>query len=45
MTFDDHPLLDCLPIPVDAIVQDGQAWRALPCTDFLPAGGPRTGAG
>jgi hypothetical protein len=24
MTFDDHPLLDCLPIPVDAIVQDGQ---------------------
>ena len=25
MTFDDHPLLDCLPIPVDAIVQDGQS--------------------
>jgi len=24
MTFDDHPLLDCLPIPIDAIVQDGQ---------------------
>ncbi|MBV8681100.1 MAG: LacI family DNA-binding transcriptional regulator [Aquitalea sp.] len=25
MTFDDHPLLDCLPLPIDAIVQNGQA--------------------
>ncbi|GGY18368.1 LacI family DNA-binding transcriptional regulator [Paludibacterium paludis] len=25
MTFDDHPLLDCLPLRIDAIVQDSMA--------------------
>ncbi|OWY39035.1 transcriptional regulator [Xenophilus sp. AP218F] len=25
LTFDDHPLLDCLPLPIDAIRQDSQA--------------------
>ncbi|KAF0812153.1 Catabolite repressor/activator [Andreprevotia sp. IGB-42] len=28
MTFDDHPLLDCLPLPVDAVGQDSAAIAA-----------------
>ncbi len=28
MTFDDHQLLDCLPLPIDAIVQDSQQLAA-----------------
>ena len=28
MTFDDHPLLDCLPIPIDAIVQESSQLAA-----------------
>jgi LacI family sucrose operon transcriptional repressor len=28
MTFDDHQLLDCLPLPIDAIVQDSEQLAA-----------------
>jgi LacI family sucrose operon transcriptional repressor len=28
LTFDDHPLLDCLPVPVDAIAQDSTRMAA-----------------
>ncbi|WP_144147358.1 substrate-binding domain-containing protein [Paraburkholderia sp. BCC1884] len=40
MTFDDHQLLDCLPLPIDAIVQDSQqlADQSLRCVMALLEG-------
>jgi LacI family sucrose operon transcriptional repressor len=35
ITFDDHPLLDCLPLPIDAIEQDSQALAAASLTNLL----------
>ncbi|TJZ76331.1 LacI family DNA-binding transcriptional regulator [Chitiniphilus eburneus] len=42
ITFDDHPLLDCLPLPIDAVAQDsGQlAEHSLALIQALLAGTP-----
>jgi LacI family sucrose operon transcriptional repressor len=43
MTFDDHQLLDCLPLPIDAIVQDSRqlAEHSLRCVMALLEGEAR----
>jgi LacI family sucrose operon transcriptional repressor len=35
ITFDDHPLLDCLPLPIDAIAQDSQALAVASLNNLL----------